>query len=111
VASLDGSALRPYATAGHRGDLACGEHGWFSVASGLATVQAVRWTKNQPPVTVELAPHRVVQEGNTVRLVSETLYKGAPSELPEALSQFGEAVRAAALKARDYHCRSLHYAQ
>ncbi len=111
VASLDGSPLKPYATAGHRGDLACGEHGWFSVTGGLATVQAVRWTKNTPSVSVELATHKVVQIGNTVQFVSETLYRGATADLPEVLAQFRSAVEAASEKARDYHCRDLHFAQ
>lgn len=111
VANLDGSQLNPYATAGHRGDLACGEHGWFSIIQGLATVQAVRWTKNDPPVSVELATHKVVQSGNAVQLVSEILYKGAPNDLPESLAQYRSAVEAARDKSCDYHCRSLHYAQ
>jgi len=111
VANLDGSTIKPYATAGHRGDLACGEHGWFSVINGLATVQAVRWTKNDPSVSVELAIHKVVQIGNTVQLVAEALFKGAVSDLPESLAHYRSAVEAASAKACDYHCRSLHYAQ
>ena len=109
--ALDGTALRPFATAGHRGDLACGEHGWFSAVDGIATVQACRWSKAEPPVKVELATHTVVRSGNTVQLISETLFKGAPSELPFDLERFADAVNAAAAKARDYHCRTLHFAQ
>ncbi|HEY4494058.1 MAG TPA: hypothetical protein VJB95_01335, partial [Candidatus Paceibacterota bacterium] len=111
VANLDGSQIKPYATAGHRGDLACGEHGWFSVTGGLATVQACRWTGRTPSVSVELATHKVVQSGNTVQLVSETLYKGVPSDLRENFVQYHQAIFAASAKARDYHCRGLHYAQ
>jgi hypothetical protein len=109
--ALDGTSLRPFATARHREDLACGEHGWFSAVEGIATVQACLWSKEKPTVSVELTTHNVVQEGNTVQLVSETLFKGAPDQLPFEHEQFRQAVHAAANKALDYHCRRLHYAQ
>ncbi len=110
VAGLRGQPLTPYATAGHRGDLVNGNHGWFSELEGLATVQACWWSKAAVPVTVELATHQVVVDGLTVRLVSEILYQGDPGELSVELDQCREAVTAAAAKCRDYHCRGLFFA-
>ncbi|MCB0324348.1 MAG: hypothetical protein KDD69_12280, partial [Bdellovibrionales bacterium] len=63
VSGLDGSVLRPYATAGHRGNLACRTHAWFAVAEGLVTAQATWWNKATPPVSVCLHRHSWMAEG------------------------------------------------
>lgn len=109
VCGAEGQPLRPYATAGHRGDLACGQHGWFSEIRSLATVQATWWNKADQPLEVEICLHTVTEDGGLAQLHSEVLFRGVPEALPTELSRLAPAVKAAASKVHSYHCRHLCY--
>ena len=105
-----GEALRPFATSGHRGQQACGTHAWFGRTGGLCTVSASYWSKAEPSVTVTIVRHVLNVDGFMATLASEQLWTGSPRDLPRFLAEFRSAVEAAARKATDYHCRSVHFA-
>lgn len=111
VAGLGGEVLTPIATAGDRGDLACGVHGWFAVTGGLVTAETCWWNKSTPEKSVKLVRHTIAETGEpgVVTLAAETVFTGVPGELPEALMAFLPVVEASARKASDYHCRALAF--
>lgn len=107
VCGPNGERLRPYATAGDRGDLACGTHAWFGNTDQIVTVHAGWCASCDQQFSVKVQRHFAEQDGISVKLSSETLYSGVPINAPQ---QFAEAVKAAVSKSSDYHCRTTYFA-
>ncbi len=105
VSKLDGKPAKLVGSAGQRGELCCGTHGWFQAEGAIVIASANRYRGD---VTVTLTRHAATVEGGQITMSQENIWSGAVTdEAPEVPDPYKAVAAAARAKSLDYHCRSL----
>jgi len=103
ICGRGGSPLKPYRVP--RRQICDGPHAYFSVGE-CVVIRAAH--HRDDVVTIATMFVREVKH-NRFAIVTEEIWKGDPSDLPETYARFEAAVKAAVKKSHCYHCRCAHF--